>query len=155
LRACPTRRSSDLNPALTPADERPARFLRIVKAVAIADNDVLDEQEDTVYGNRFNQNSRLREIIGYAPVEPDGSVLVQVPADIAFTVEVLDAQGKRISTNATCWMQIRPGELRECGGCLASSATQPLGRAEALPESINPGAAGGVAFPGTARFDEF
>lgn len=143
------------NPLLTPADQRPARFVRIVKAVSIADGDVLDEQDDAVYGNRFNQNSRLREIIGYTPVEPDGSVLVQVPADIAFTLEVLDAQGKRISTNATFWMQIRPGEQRECDGCLASSATQPLGRAEAVPESINPGAAGGVAFPGSARFDEF
>src|SRR5690606_28982561 len=96
------------NPLLTPADQRPARFVRIVKAVSVADGDVLDEQDDTVYGNRFNQNSRLREIIGYTPVEPDGSVLVQVPADIAFTLEVLDALGKRISTNATFWMQIRP-----------------------------------------------
>ena len=26
----------------------------------------------------------MREIIGYAPIEPDGSVEVQVPANIAF-----------------------------------------------------------------------
>lgn len=143
------------NPALTPADERPARFLRIVKAVAIADNDVLDEQEDTVYGNRFNQNTGLREIIGYTPVEPDGSVLVQVPADIAFTIEVLDREGRRISNNTTYWMQLRPGERRECNGCLNTSNTQPVSRADTLPDSVNPGAAGGVAFPGTERTDQF
>ena len=142
------------NPAQTSADNRPARFLRIVKAVSIADNDVLDEQEDTVYGNRFNQNTGLREIIGYTPVEPDGSVLVQIPADIAFTVEVLDGEGRRISNNATYWMQVRPGERLECNGCLNTSPTQPVSRADVVPDSINPGASG-VAFPGTQRFDQF
>ena len=142
------------NPAQTSADGRPARFLRIVKAVSIADNDVLDEQEDTVYGNRFNQNTGLREIIGYTPVEPDGSVLVQIPADIAFTVEVLDGEGRRISNNATYWMQVRPGERLECNGCLNTSPTQPVSRADVVPDSINPGASG-VAFPGTQRFDQF
>ena len=142
------------NPSMTPADARPARFLRIIKAVAIADNDVLDEQEDTVYGNRFNQNTGLREIIGYTPVEPDGSVLVQVPADIAFTLEVLDGEGRRISNNTTYWMQVRPGERRECNGCLSSTNNQPISRADTLPDSINPGAAGGVAFPGTERTDQ-
>lgn len=142
------------NPAQTSADDRPARFLRIVKAVSIADNDVLDEQEDTVYGNRFNQNTGLREIIGYTPVEPDGSVLVQIPADIAFTVEVLDGEGRRISNNATYWMQVRPGERLECNGCLNTSPTQPVSRANIVPDSINPGASG-VAFPGTQRFDQF
>src|SRR5690606_498922 len=63
--------SAIANPAQTTAAQRPARFIRILKAVSIADNDVIDEQDDTVYGNRFNQNTNLREIIGYAPVEPD------------------------------------------------------------------------------------
>lgn len=142
------------NPAQTSAADRPVRFLRIIKAVSIADGDVLDEQEDTVYGNRFNQNTGMREIIGYTPVEPDGSVLVQVPADIAFTVEALDGEGRRISNNTTYWMQLRPGERLECNSCLSTSPTQPVSRADVVPDSINPGAAGGVPFPGTARFDE-
>lgn len=141
------------DPSQTTADERPARFLRIVKAVSIADDDTLDEQDDNVYGNRFNQNNGLREIIGYTPIEPDGSVLVEIPADIAFTLEVVDRHGARISNNSTFWMQLRPGERRECNGCLSTTPTQPVSRADVVPESINPGAAGGVAFPGTARFD--
>lgn len=147
--------SAIANPAQTSAAERPARFIRILKAVSIADNDVLDEQDDTAYGNRFNQNTNLREIIGYAPVEPDGSVLVQIPADIAFTIDVLDGEGQRISNNTTYWMQLRPGERRECNACLATTVTQPVSRADAAFVSVNPGAAGGVSFAGTARFDQF
>ena len=49
----------------------------------------------------------------------------------------------------------RGGERRECNGCLNTSATQPVSRADIVPDSINPGAAGGVAFPGTQRFDQF
>lgn len=140
------------NPVQTPAAERPAHFVRIVKAVSIADGDVLDEQDDNVYGNRFNQNTGMREIIGYVPVEPDGSVLVQVPADIAFTLQVLDADGRRFSANTTYWMQLRPGEHRECNGCLSTTATQPVSRADVPFTSINSGAAGGASFPGTARY---
>jgi hypothetical protein len=140
------------NPAITPTADRPARFVRIVKAVSIADGDVLDEQDDNVYGNRFNQNNNMREIIGYTPVEPDGSVLVQVPADIAFTLQVLDADGRRFSTNTTYWMQLRPGERRECNDCLSTTATQPVSRADIQFDSINSGAAGGASFPGPARY---
>ncbi len=39
----------------------------------------------------------MREIIGYAPIEPDGSVKMKVPANIAFGVEILDANGRRTS----------------------------------------------------------
>ena len=33
----------------------------------------------------------MREILGYAPVEPDGSVKVKIPANVAFAISVLDA----------------------------------------------------------------
>ena len=38
----------------------------------------------------------MREILGYAPVEPDGSVRIKVPANVAFAITVLDANGRRI-----------------------------------------------------------
>ena len=34
----------------------------------------------------------MREILGYAPIEPDGSVQIKVPANVAFQISVLDAQ---------------------------------------------------------------
>ena len=46
----------------------------------------------------------MREILGYAPVQPDGSVQIQVPAQVPFTVDVLDANARRITTQHTSWM---------------------------------------------------
>src|SRR5688500_2641992 len=75
------------NPVLTAPANRPARFLRIEKAVAIPDEDTVD-LDDTVFGPSLQQG--MREVIGYAPIEPDGSVRVKVPANVALAVSVLD-----------------------------------------------------------------
>ena len=61
------------DPAQTLATDRPARFLRIVKAVSIPDDDVRDFTNSAF--RSFHCNQGMREIIGYVPVEPDGSVL--------------------------------------------------------------------------------
>jgi len=139
-------------------DTRPARFIRLIKAVSIPDDETKDNLSDGTYGAEFNEFTGLREIIGYAPVEPDGSVKVKVPADVAFTLEVLDKDGKRISANHNNWLQVRPGETRECNGChMANNLTSGHGRKDAEPASINTGAAsaGSAAqFPGTKRFDK-
>ena len=37
----------------------------------------------------------MREIIGYAPVEPDGSLRVQLPAGVPLAISVLDADARR------------------------------------------------------------
>jgi len=58
---------------------RPARFLRIEKAVSLPDDDVRD-----IDNSAFGISNFMRQIIGYVPVEPDGSVRVKVPADVAF-----------------------------------------------------------------------
>lgn len=140
--------------AALPADQRPARFVRIVKAVSVPDDDTLDDQDDNVYGNLFNQVNGLMEILGYAPVEPDGSVRVKVPADVAFTLEILDGEGKQISRNHTNWLTLRPGETLECNGCHDPNNTDTVhGRRNLEPTSINVGAAGGSQFPSTMRVD--
>ena len=43
----------------------------------------------------FGASGFMREILGYAPVEPDGSVRIKVPANVAFQISVLDANGRR------------------------------------------------------------
>ena len=139
-------------------DARPARFVRLIKAVSIPDDETKDNLGAETYGDLFNDFTGLREIIGYAPVEPDGSVKVKVPADVAFTLEILDKDGKRISVNHNNWLQVRPGETRECNGChMANNLTSGHGRTDADFASINSGAAsaGSAAqFPGTKRFDK-
>jgi hypothetical protein len=134
-------------------DSRPARFVRLIKAVSIPDDETADNLGDNTYGNLFNQLRGLREILGYAPVEPDGSVKVKVPADVAFTLEVLDKDGKRIGALHRNWLQVRPGEVRECTGCHnAVSVNAGHGRVDAELASINKGATA-ATFTNSVRFD--
>lgn len=102
------------DPAVATAAERPARFVRLVKAVSIPDEDLVD-LDDTAFGPDVRQG--MREIVGYAPVEPDGSVRIKVPANVALAISVLDANGRRISARHQNWVQVRPGQELRCNGC--------------------------------------
>jgi hypothetical protein len=133
------------DPVATAAEDRPARFVRLVKAVSMPDEDLVD-LEGTDFGASAAQ--LMREALGYAMVEPDGSVKVQVPANVAFWVDVLDERGRRITPRHNNWLQVRPGEQYECAGCHTSTSQAPHGRLAAQPPSANPGApAAGVPFP--------
>lgn len=62
---------------------------------------------------------------GKEPLDPDGnpdtSFLAKLPADTAFTFQLIDRDGMNL-TAAQTWHQLRPGELRNnCGGCHAHS----------------------------------
>ncbi len=109
------------DPAIVPnADDRPARFVRFIKPVSLPDPDDpnLDTPPDldrAAFGPI--RNLGMREIVGYAPVEPDGSVKVKLPADIPLGVEVLDKMGRRIGPRHENWFQLRPGDTMECSGC--------------------------------------
>lgn len=130
-----------------PADQRPARFIRLVKAVSRIDDDTLNDQDDNVYGNLFGANTDIEEILGYAPVEADGSVMVMVPADVAFNLEVLDANGHRIVARIDQWVTLRPGERRDSNGLSI------LERGDFVPEPINRGAPTTGNFLNTQRYD--
>lgn len=141
------------NPSNATAAQRPARFLRVEKAVSLPDRDVRDFR-GTAFGAAGGIG--MREILAYAPIEPDGSVVVKVPANVAFAISVLDANGRRISARHTNWLQLRPGETRTCNGCHVPGATQAgTGRRlshgrDDLFQSANPGApTTGQPFPGT------
>jgi hypothetical protein len=127
------------DPEVTSAAARPARFVRIVKSVSFPDEDILDI-DNTAFGR--SQAQLMREIIGYAPVEPDGSVKVKVPANIAFWIDILDANGRRLTTTTrhNNWMQVRPGEEMACNGCHTSLSQLPHGRRDAEAPSANSGA---------------
>jgi hypothetical protein len=131
---------------------RPARFLRIEKAVSQPDDTTRD-----VPGTAFGPQRSLgmREILGYAPIEPDGSVKVKIPANVAFGISVLDASGRRLpaplGNRHTNWLQVLPGEVLECNGCHDPNGDPPRthGR-RGLSASVNHGApTTGSAFPNT------
>jgi hypothetical protein len=134
------------DPQATTAAQRPARFLRVEKAVSIPDDDIVD-LDNTAFGPNIAQG--MREIVAYAPIEPDGSVRVKVPANVALAVSVLDANGRRISARHQNWIQVVPGQELECNGCHAPSTNRSHGRSEAF-NSAYAGASGtGVPFPNT------
>jgi hypothetical protein len=142
------------DPAQTAPDERPARFLRLEKAVAIPGNQVLDF-DDSAFGVGPGQG--MREILGYTMVEPDGSVMVKVPANVPVAVSVLDRQGRRITQRHQNWLQLRPGQVLECNGCHNAGSGVSHGR-EGVFHSVWAGApADGQPFPNTdpAIFADF
>ncbi|MBF7074555.1 PD40 domain-containing protein [Glaciecola sp. MH2013] len=140
------------DPTQVTPDERPARFLRVVKSVSIPDDDTLD-LDNSAFGR--SRNELMREILGYTPIQPDGSVKVAVPANLPFAISVVDADGRRISARHENWLQVAPGETKTCSGCHDGNtrnavALMPHGRSDAETESINLGAPStGVPFPNT------
>lgn len=122
------------NPGLI---ERPARFLRIVKGAYLPDNDVRNFR-----GSAFgvNNGQLMREIIGYAPIDPDGSVRVKVPANVPLSISILDKNGRRIGNRHGNWLTVRPGETLSCNGCHDHTSGQPHGRSSAQPTSFYAGA---------------
>ena len=137
------------DPQQTLADARPARFLRIVKAASIPDRDLVD-----LNGADFGISTQqlMREIIGYAPVEPDGSVRIKVPANIPFAISILDADGKRITDRHQNWLQVRPGEILTCNGCHDASNGTSHGRMEAFDMFYTGAPFDGYVFPNTETF---
>ena len=88
----------------------PARFIRAVRAIA-------PPQGMTGMRSAIGETDfEMQQILGYAPIEPDGSFKLQVPADTPIALAVIDAQGRAYQTH-TNWIQVRPGERRTCDGC--------------------------------------
>lgn len=131
------------DPSLTSADNLPARFLRIVRGVPMPPDEVRNVP-NTDFGRSSNQ--LMREIIGYTPIQPDGSVKVKLPANVPFALSVLDVNGQRIGGRHRQWITLKAGEMLECHGCHEQNSQLPHGRIAAQAPSINAGASGGVPF---------
>lgn len=96
------------NPALTRAADRPARFVRITEAVPTPPGLSREAIGET--------DLEMQQIVGYAEIEPDGSLRIKVPADTPLGLVAVDAEGRAIQVH-TNWLQVRPGETRTCNGC--------------------------------------
>ena len=105
---------ADLARIKNPADAAyrctPARFVRATRAVAppSATMGLRSAIGDTEF--------EMQQILGYAPVEPDGSFKLEVPADTPLALAIIDSKGRAFQTH-TNWIQVRPGERRTCDGC--------------------------------------
>jgi hypothetical protein len=135
------------DPVRTPPDTRRARFIRLEKAVSIPDKKIVN-----LSAAAFGASNFMMEIMGYAPIEPDGSVRIEVPGNVAFRLSVLDANARRITPAQGVWLQVKPGEAVNCNGChLPATAQNPHshGRAGVFASAWAGAAVDGVAFPHT------
>jgi hypothetical protein len=134
------------DPMQTTAQERPARFLRIEKAVSIPDDDLVD-LDNTDFGvtTRFG----MKEVVGYVMVEPDGSVMTKVPANVALQLSVVDEYGKRITARHENWIAVRPGQELQCNGCHVANSGLSHGRFEAFDAAYAGAQSGWLQFPNT------
>jgi hypothetical protein len=138
------------NPTLAPLGARDPRttpfLVRIVKEVPLPDEDLVDLPNEALGPNR---RLGMREIVGYTPLEPDGSVRVLVPANVRLGLEVLNLEGERIGPRHDFWITVAPGEVLTCAGCHDAGSGYPHGRLDA-ETPVNQGLAGADGtFPGT------
>ena len=69
-------------------------------------------------------SSGSEEILGEAPVEPDGSFYLRTPADQPLKIELLNSARETVKKEAG-WFWLRRGEQRICVGCHAGPETAP------------------------------
>ncbi|WP_035387376.1 PD40 domain-containing protein [Ferrimonas senticii] len=131
------------DPKQTPASARPARFLRILRGVPMPP-EAVRQLPASDFGR--SQNQLMREIVGYTPIQPDGSVQVQIPANVPLALSVVDGSGQRLHGRHHNWLTVSPGETLSCNGCHSANNTLGHGRFDAEPASINLGAIGGMPF---------
>ena len=107
-------RIPDLARIKNPADPAygcaPARFVRATRAMAPQAGNI--GMREAIGETDFEP----QQILGYAPVEPDGSFKLLVPADTPIALSILDERGRSLQTHLN-WIQVRPGERRTCDGC--------------------------------------
>ena len=97
----------------------PARFIRAVRAVAPPTS--MMKMRSSLGETEFE----AQQVLGYAPIEPDGSFKLNVPSDTPIALAVVDAQGRAFQTH-TNWIQVRPGEKRTCDGCHSPRRGAPI-----------------------------
>ena len=63
-----------------------------------------------------NHGGTFARVLGTAPLAPDGSFFVEVPADRLMHFQILDSD-RRVVGNQLTWIYPRPGETKSCVGC--------------------------------------
>ena len=109
---------------LPPAKPGELKWVRVAEGFGIHDKDprkyrrfIIDLLQMS-FGSSKNGGSNFeqKKILGYAPIEPDGSFSVEVPADTVLSLQTCDANYMATNTQLT-WTWVRPGETRLCVGC--------------------------------------
>ncbi len=109
---------------LPPAKPGKIAGVRVVEGFGVHDKNPRKHRGTVIdilqmsFGSNTNGGTAFEQkrIVGYAPVYPDGSFNIEVPADTVLSLQTLDHNGMAIDTQLT-WTWVRPGETRACIGC--------------------------------------
>ncbi len=126
------------NRGLNDGQERPVRGVDAVDSIAvIAARPTRPGEMNDFSANEFEK----RALIGMAPVDPDGSFRIRVPANTPISFATLDAQGRGFVVKRT-HLYVRPGEeFDRCVGCHEDRAA-----GGPVPTNPNPMAASHAPF---------
>ena len=87
-----------------------AKYVRVLEAVPLPRDG--NKRGGPIGGTNFEK----QRLVGYAPVRPDGSFAILVPANRPIHVQTIDEHGIML-VNQLSWIQVMPGEKRLCTGC--------------------------------------
>ena len=126
------------NPAQRRLCDRPARFLRIEKAVSQPDEDTRDVPNTAFGPNRapLRHARHPRLCADRAGWLGEG----ESAGERRVRISVLDANGRRlpgtIGSRHTNWLQVVPGEELECNGCHNPNANPPFAHGRSRPDDV-------------------
>jgi hypothetical protein len=89
------------------------RFVRLIEGVPVVGRHETHTGGQPVWKNHGGTFAR---VLGTAPLAPDGSFYVELPADRLVHLQVLDSD-RRVINNQLTWIYARPGETKSCVGC--------------------------------------
>ena len=89
------------------------RLVRLIEGTPVIARHSTQTNEHEVWKNHGGTFAR---VLGTAPLAPDGSFYVEVPADRLLHFQVLDSN-RRVLGNQLTWMSTRAHETKSCVGC--------------------------------------
>ena len=94
--------------------EKPRRGVDPIDKIAVyASRPTMRGEPNDFSANEFER----RALLGFAPVQPDGSFAIKVPADTPVSFATLDSEDRGFVVKRT-WLYVRPGEVfDQCTGC--------------------------------------
>ena len=116
-----------------PEVARRGRLVRLVEGVPVVARHASQTGPDAVWKNHGGTFAR---VLGTAPLAPDGSFFVDLPADRLVHLQVLDSD-ERVIGNQLIWIYARPGETKSCAGCHENAHT--ASAAPATPQALAAG----------------
>ncbi|MBE3123613.1 MAG: hypothetical protein IMZ65_02290, partial [Planctomycetes bacterium] len=93
-------------------------------------NQIISQPTRQAPGRSAANNELVKKVLGTVPVEEDGSVAFEVPANTPMQLQLLDSSGMAVMTMRSL-VYVQPGERAACVGCHESRFSAPPAAAPA------------------------